>query len=103
MKSIILIAGAAGMTAAAAPLAGDFAAKAEQVFAAADMNADRALTEQEYVDYAASKARADFAAMAGVDASLTREELADAWTKAAAEKQAGKPLEKTTPVKTPKN
>lgn len=99
MKTLLMIAGAAGMTAAAAPAAGDFAAKAEQLFAAADLNADRALSEQEYVDYAAAKARADFATMAGVDGALSREELAAAWAKAAAEKQAEKPA----PTKAPKN
>lgn len=99
MKTLLLIAGAAGMTAAAAPAAGDFSAKAEQMFSAADVNADRSLSEQEYVDYAAAKARADFSAMAGIDGALTREELTAAWTKAAAEKQA----EKSTPLKAPKN
>ncbi len=99
MKSILLIAGAAGMTAAAAPAAGDLVSKVEQLFAAADMNADRALTEQEYLDYAAARARADFAAMAGVDGALSREELSAAWTKASAEKAA----EKAAPPKAPRN
>lgn len=99
MKTLLMIAGAAGMTAAAAPAATDFAAKVDQLFAAADINVDRALSEQEYVDYAAAKARADFATMAGVDGALSREELTAAWTRAAAEKQADKAM--TT--KTPKN
>lgn len=99
MKTLMMIAGAAGLTTAAAPAAVDFAGKAEQLFAAADTNADRALTEQEYVDYAAAKARADFAAMAGVDGALSREELSGAWAKTAAEKSA----EQVAAPKAPKN
>ena len=98
MKMLMIIAGAAGVT-AAAPQAGDLAAKVEQMFAVADMNADKALSEQEYVDYAVARAKTDFAAMAGVDGALSREELSAAWTKAAAEREAEKPA----PTKAPKN
>ncbi len=67
--------GAAAAFAMTAAVAGDkgkdWEAKVETHFKEVDVNADNQVTEQELVDYMTAKARTEFAAMAGGDASVT--------------------------------
>lgn len=82
MKVLFALAGLAAATAApAAPSAA--AAKIDQLFAVADVNQDGALTEQEYVDYAAAKAKADFTTMAAGAVSIDKSTVATFWKKQA--------------------
>lgn len=84
MKVLFALAGLAAATAApAAPSAAANAAKIDQIFAVADVNQDGALTEQEYVDYAAAKAKADFATMAAGAVSIDKSTVATFWKKQA--------------------
>lgn len=98
MKTILALAAAAGVaapalpTTAAAPTAAAPTAKVDALFAAADVNADGALSEQEYLDYAAARARADYAKMAAGGTPVTKEKVSALWAKAAADEAAAAKL-----------
>lgn len=92
MNATLIAAGALAAAAAAAP-SGEMKAKVDALFSAADINADKTITEQEYVDYQLTRARADFAAMAGSDGALTADEATRHWEAKAAETAAKKPTQ----------
>lgn len=54
---------------------GDMDAHIDEMFAAADTDKSGAVSETEFVDFHAAKARKHFAEMAGDDASLTSDEV----------------------------
>lgn len=87
MKSLLLVAalgaGAAAPASAPAPSPTAAASKIEALFAVADVNGDGALSEQEYLDYSAAKARADYAKMSAGGVAVTKERVAAMWAKPA--------------------
>ncbi|MBY0421675.1 MAG: hypothetical protein K2Q06_05175, partial [Parvularculaceae bacterium] len=85
MKSILALAALASAGVAAPQSAVAPTAKIDAFFAAADVNSDGAISQQEYLDYAVAKARADYAKMAAGGTPVTKEKVTALWAKAAAD------------------
>lgn len=91
MKSILLIAALGAGAAAPAPAPTPAASKVDALFSVADVNGDGALSEQEYLDYSAAKARADYAKMSAGGVPVTKERVAALWAKPADDAAAAAP------------
>ena len=77
MRHIVIgsaIAGVLAFSAGAAFAGEDWEAKLEEKFAAADADGDGSVSEAEFMDHSAEKAREMYAEISGGDGSLTLEE-----------------------------